>query len=130
MPRAGKLLHACSTLAFDDAVPRPSTVKVSGFAYDLGTWGRRVQPECFALQVGASTLARVLHRLRDDVHAGSGVLSGLDSPDDAAVLAPPPPGHVSVQVPNPAVIITAGLTARQHIAFGLDTGNAVWIWAQ
>lgn len=96
------------------------------------TWGhgRRVQPECFALQVGASTLARVLQRLRHDVHAGPGVLSGLDSPDDAAVLAPPPPGHVSVQVPNPAVIITAGLTARQHITFGLDTGNAVWSWAQ
>lgn len=54
------------------------------------------------LQVGATTLARVLHRLRHEVHAGPAVLLGLDSADDAAVLAAPPPGHVSVQVPHSA----------------------------
>lgn len=50
------------------------------------------------MQVGAGALARVLHRLRQDVHVSPHVLSGLDSPDDAAVLAAPPAGHVSVQV--------------------------------
>jgi hypothetical protein len=110
MSVVGRLLCACSILAFDGAVPRPGTLEVSDVAPGLGH-GHRGRPECFLLQVGASTLARVLHRLRHDVHASPGVLSGLDSADDAAVLAAPPPGHVSVQVPNPAINMTAGLTS-------------------
>ncbi len=43
----------------------------------------------------------MLQRLRHEGLAGGAapphVLAGLDSPDDAAVLAPPPPGHVAVQ---------------------------------
>jgi selenide,water dikinase len=62
-------------------------------------------------KVGASTLGRVLQRLRRDeeeagtaagavgLNGGGGsdaVLVGLDSTDDAAVLQAPPPGHVLV----------------------------------
>lgn len=55
-------------------------------------------------KVGASSLSRVLQRLQqgseeDGEQAGqpSGVLVGLEQPDDAAVLEPPPAGHVMVQ---------------------------------
>ncbi|PRW20680.1 water dikinase [Chlorella sorokiniana] len=69
-------------------------------------------------KVGATSLDRVLQRLRAEglassaqnggVNGGSGegreeqqkqgssVVLGLDQPDDAAVLEPPPPGHVTV----------------------------------
>ena len=53
------------------------------------------------LQVGASILSRVLQRLPTaksmaaDVHTD--ILVGLDAPDDAAVIRPPPGGHVMVQ---------------------------------
>ena len=65
-------------------------------------------------KVGASTLSRVLQKLRLDelrenenkeeesgstkkaAPGGGGILLGLASPDDAAVLEPPPPGHVTI----------------------------------
>ena len=49
-----------------------------------------------ALQVGASILSRALARLPEPLQHPS-VLMGLGSPDDAAVMRPPPPGHVLVQ---------------------------------
>lgn len=69
-------------------------------------------------KVGATSLSRMLRRLREDGLLESGgcgedgtqqqqgeqkeqqpasVLVGLADPDDAAVLAPPPPGHVTVR---------------------------------
>ena len=61
-------------------------------------------------KVGASSLARALRRLQQGEHglegdsvglaleaaADAGVLLGLGQPDDAAVLEPPPAGHVTV----------------------------------
>lgn len=47
-------------------------------------------------QVGASVLSRVLGRLQQDGLGRDGVLVGLDEGDDAAVVRPPPAGHVSV----------------------------------
>jgi len=47
--------------------------------------------------VGAGALGRVLHRLRHDTFTNPDVLAGLDSPDDAAIVAPPLLGHVSIQ---------------------------------
>ncbi|KAG7667090.1 putative Selenide, water dikinase [Nannochloris sp. 'desiccata'] len=53
-------------------------------------------------KVGASTLSQVLEKLRLDkntntqVDNNSNILVGLSSPDDAAVLEPPPPGHVTI----------------------------------
>ena len=50
------------------------------------------------MQVGASILTRVLQRLpRSKQAAGGDILIGLDAPDDAAVIRPPPAGHVLVQ---------------------------------
>lgn len=49
------------------------------------------------LQVGAGALGRVLHRLRREVHTNAHIFAGLDSPDDAAIVAAPPPGHVRCQ---------------------------------
>ena len=51
------------------------------------------------MQVGSDVLSRVLGRLQQEnkSSAGShGVVIGLGDPDDAAVVRPPPPGHVSV----------------------------------
>lgn len=55
-------------------------------------------------KVGASTLSRVLARLAEAFPSLGGpagdsnsILVGLESPDDAAVLRPPPPGHVTIQ---------------------------------
>ena len=48
------------------------------------------------LQVGASILSRVLQRL-PKASGNSDILVGLDAPDDAAVIRPPPAGHVMVQ---------------------------------
>lgn len=45
--------------------------------------------------MGYSVLSRVLARLQQEV-GGEGVVIGLGDPDDAAVVRPPPPGHVSV----------------------------------
>jgi selenide,water dikinase len=60
-------------------------------------------------KVGASTLTRVLEKLRlldengdtsrenkDEISPSKNVLVGLSTPDDAAVLEPPPPGHVTI----------------------------------
>eukprot|EP00891_Asterochloris_glomerata_P005153 jgi/Astpho2/5153/Aster-06363 len=47
-------------------------------------------------KVGASVLSRALARLPEPLQHPS-VLMGLGSPDDAAVMRPPPPGHVLVQ---------------------------------
>lgn len=59
-------------------------------------------------KVGASVLSRVLQRLQADQQTagseeskgtsegGIDVVVGLNAPDDAAVLAPPPPGHMTV----------------------------------
>ncbi len=49
-----------------------------------------------ALQVGASVLSRVLGRLQQDGIGRDGVLVGLDEGDDAAVVHPPPAGHVTL----------------------------------
>ena len=51
-----------------------------------------------AAQVGAGVLNRVLKRLRVPDSDPAVVAQGLEQPDDAAVLRPPPEGHVSVQV--------------------------------
>ncbi|KAL3145556.1 hypothetical protein ABBQ32_003381 [Trebouxia sp. C0010 RCD-2024] len=50
-------------------------------------------------KVGASILTRVLQRLPPAATLGANpnILVGLDAPDDAAVIRPPPPGHVMVQ---------------------------------
>ena len=50
-------------------------------------------------QVGASILSRVLQRLprAKSIPGDSDILVGLDAPDDAAVIRPPPAGHVMVQ---------------------------------
>lgn len=49
-------------------------------------------------KVGASVLSRALARLpRPADGSAPHVLLGLDSPDDAAVLEPPPPGHLLLQ---------------------------------
>ena len=50
-------------------------------------------------QVGASILSRVLQRLptAKSASADSDILVGLDAPDDAAVIRPPPAGHVMIQ---------------------------------
>ena len=50
-------------------------------------------------QVGAGVLGRVLRRLQMPDPDPAVVAQGLREPDDAAVLRPPPKGHVSVQVP-------------------------------
>lgn len=47
-------------------------------------------------KVGATTLDRVLQRLRADSPVHGGATLGLSSPDDAAVLPPPPPGCVTI----------------------------------
>lgn len=49
--------------------------------------------------MGASILTRVLQRLPPAATLGANpnILVGLDAPDDAAVIRPPPPGHVMVQ---------------------------------
>jgi len=54
-------------------------------------------------KVGASTLDKVLEKLRLDESDNSKaddtsntILVGLSSPDDGAVLEPPPPGHVTI----------------------------------
>jgi len=49
--------------------------------------------------VGASILSRVLQRLprAKSITGDSDILVGLDAPDDAAVIRPPPAGHVMVQ---------------------------------
>jgi len=49
--------------------------------------------------VGASILSRVLQRLprSKSIPGDSDILVGLDAPDDAAVIWPPPAGHVMVQ---------------------------------
>ena len=49
-------------------------------------------------QVGAGVLGRVLRRLQVPDPDPAIVAQGLEQPDDAAVLRPPPKGHVSVQV--------------------------------
>lgn len=47
-------------------------------------------------------LWRVLRRLQRWTGGAPPVVQGLDAPDDAAIIAPPPDGHVSVQAhPNP-----------------------------
>ena len=48
------------------------------------------------LQVGATVLARVLARLQQDSSDDSSLVIGLSDPDDAAVVRPPAPGHVSI----------------------------------
>ena len=50
-------------------------------------------------QVGASILSRILQRLptAKKAQGNSDILVGLDAPDDAAVIRPPPAGHVMVQ---------------------------------
>ncbi|KAA6421181.1 MAG: water dikinase [Trebouxia sp. A1-2] len=50
-------------------------------------------------KVGASILSRVLQRLPrcKSIPGESDILVGLDAPDDAAVIRPPPAGHVMVQ---------------------------------
>jgi hypothetical protein len=53
------------------------------------------------LQVGSDVLSRVLGRLQQEAGSrvggiGNGVVIGIGDPDDAAVVRPPPPGHVSV----------------------------------
>ena len=50
------------------------------------------------MQMGAGVLGRVLKRLRVPDPDPAVVAQGLREPDDAAVLRPPPQGHVSVQV--------------------------------
>ncbi|KAK9804423.1 hypothetical protein WJX72_011939 [[Myrmecia] bisecta] len=47
-------------------------------------------------KVGASILSRVLARLPQPA-ANDSIVLGLDAPDDAAVVRPPPPGHLMVQ---------------------------------
>ena len=49
--------------------------------------------------MGASILSRVLQRLprSKSIPGDSDILVGLDAPDDAAVIRPPPAGHVMVQ---------------------------------
>lgn len=78
------------------------------------------------LQVGASILTRVLQRLPQAKQApGCDILVGLDAPDDAAVIRPPPAGHVLVQtvdffkqfVSDPYVF---GAIAANH-ALGVST---------
>ena len=48
-------------------------------------------------KVGASTLSQVLRRLRPRLHQRSEVVAGVESPDDAALVRPPAPGHLLVQ---------------------------------
>lgn len=45
--------------------------------------------------MGSSVLSRALKRLSTPEHEH--VLVGLGSPDDAALIQPPPPGHALVQ---------------------------------
>ncbi|KAK9902254.1 hypothetical protein WJX75_009733 [Coccomyxa subellipsoidea] len=52
-------------------------------------------------KVGSDVLSRVLGRLQQEAGSrvggiGNGVVIGIGDPDDAAVVRPPPPGHVSV----------------------------------
>ena len=79
--------------------------------------------------MGASILSRVLQKLPTDVHTD--ILVGLDAPDDAAVIRPPPPGHVMVQtvdffrsfVDDPYVF---GAIAANHalgVSYNPDVGN-------
>lgn len=86
-------------------------------------------------KVGATTLERVLQRLRAEGLAGSlqssgsngisgngtqqqagSVVLGLDQPDDAAVLEPPPPGHVTVSrnvlVLGPTAVAVCAISAN------------------
>jgi selenide, water dikinase len=53
-----------------------------------------LQPPCPWPQVGATVLSRVLKQLQVPHH--DDVITGLESPDDAAVVRPPRPGYVSV----------------------------------
>jgi len=46
--------------------------------------------------VGATVLSRVLQRLQQHSKGAGGVMIGLDEGDDAAVVRPPPAGHVTV----------------------------------
>ena len=48
-------------------------------------------------KVGATTLSRVLDRLKPRLHQRSDIVAGVDSPDDAALVRPPGPGHLLVQ---------------------------------
>ncbi len=48
------------------------------------------------MQVGSTVLSRVLSKLQQEESDSHGVVVGLNDPDDAAVVRPPPPGHVSV----------------------------------
>ena len=52
-------------------------------------------------QVGSTALGRVLHRLRQHAGEAGGVVAALESPDDAAIIAAPPEGHITVQVIKP-----------------------------
>lgn len=75
-------------------------------------------------KVGASTLSRVLQRLRQqEKQAQQGaewqdagraeVLLGLAAPDDAAVIRPPPPGYVTVRC---AALRCARVAGSMHTA--------------
>lgn len=83
-----------------------------GFADDAAALREASMMRCAGCgsKIGATTLTRVLRRLQRTITPGldstsdsptmsgnkSSALVGLDAPDDAAVLAPPPPGHVTV----------------------------------
>lgn len=71
-------------------------------------------------QVGSTALGRVLHRLRQYAGEAASVVAALDSPDDAAIIAAPPEGHITVQVrqvcslPSPLFPIPRTCNARTH----------------
>ena len=97
---------------------RASIIKLLGPA-----WHR----PCHGVQVGSTVLSRALQRLSQGHH--DHVLVGLDSPDDSALVKPPPPGHVLVQtvdflrsfVDDPLVF---GAIAANH-ALGVRSPPAV-----
>ena len=93
-----KWMHMYSADAIPDmaaAAPAPSAVAVvaGGAALDAIAHVAMRCGGCGA-KVGASVLSRVMARLQ--VPSRAEVLVGLDSPDDAAIVEPPPAGYVGV----------------------------------